>query len=74
MNTETCVCRPMPWLYELPDVLRRWHELTGDEQEAIGRLVNRIASQPMESHADGIGARISEWRNTCTAGIEVTSH
>jgi hypothetical protein len=63
----------MPWIYELPDVLRRWHELTDHEQEAIGRLINRIASQPLNWHDEGTFTRIHEWRNTCTAGIEVTS-
>jgi hypothetical protein len=62
---------PYGWVDKLPEVLRRWHELTDYEQEAIGRLVNRIASQPMESHAEGIGVRFYEWQSTCTAGIEV---
>ena len=60
------------WVDKLPDVLHRWHELTSHEQEAIGRLVNRIASQPLPWHEPQL-CRVHEWRNTMSAGIEVSA-
>lgn len=64
MNTE------LDWVDKLPAVLHRWHELTSSEQEAIARVVNRMASLPLR---DGEWQRCTEWRNTYTAGIEVHS-
>ena len=64
---------PYEWVNELPDVLHRWHELTSHEQEAVGRLVNRIASQPLNWHETGRLTRVHEWRNTMSAGIEVSA-
>ena len=55
---------------EMPDMLRRWAELTSSEQEVIARIVNRMASLPLP---DGERQRCHEWRNTCTAGVEVRS-
>ena len=55
----------------LPDGLHRWPDLTDHEQEAIGRLVNRIASQPLPWHSPGKLTRVREWSNFSTAGVEV---